>query len=82
MKIGRSITRPKRTDGGLHLVRGPKSALAPFEKIRKAVGDKIDIMVEFHSMWQLLPAMTIARALAPFEPSGTKTRSRWTASAR
>src|SRR6202161_113485 len=23
-------------------------------------------MVEFHSMWQLLPAMTIARALAPF----------------
>ncbi len=43
-----------------------KAALVPFEKIRKAVGDKIDIMVEFHSMWQLLPAMTIARALAPF----------------
>jgi L-alanine-DL-glutamate epimerase-like enolase superfamily enzyme len=43
-----------------------KTALVPFEKIRKAVGDKIDIMVEFHSMWQLLPAMTIARALAPF----------------
>ena len=43
-----------------------KAALVPFEKIRKAVGDKIDIMVEFHSMWQLLPAMMIARALAPF----------------
>ncbi|TIO04632.1 MAG: mandelate racemase/muconate lactonizing enzyme family protein [Mesorhizobium sp.] len=41
------------------------SALAPFEKIRKAVGDKMDIMVEFHSMWQLLPAMQIARELAP-----------------
>ncbi len=26
----------------------------------------MDIMVEFHSMWQLLPAMEIARALAPY----------------
>jgi galactonate dehydratase len=44
-----------------------KAALSPFEKIRTAVGDKMDIMVEFHSMWQLLPAMGIARALAPFD---------------
>ena len=36
------------------------------EKIRDAVGDRMDIMVEFHSMWQLLPAMQIARALTPF----------------
>ncbi|TPN53165.1 mandelate racemase/muconate lactonizing enzyme family protein [Mesorhizobium sp. B1-1-7] len=43
-----------------------KSALQPFEKIRRAVGDKMDIMVEFHSMWQLLPAMKIARALKPY----------------
>jgi galactonate dehydratase len=43
-----------------------KSALMPFEKIRKAVGDRMDIMVEFHSMWQLLPAMKIAKALAPY----------------
>lgn len=43
-----------------------KKALAPFEKIRTRVGDKIDIMVEFHSMWQLMPAMKIAKALAPF----------------
>ena len=26
----------------------------------------MDIMVEFHSMWQLTPAIQIARALAPF----------------
>ncbi len=44
-----------------------KAALQPFEKIRKRVGDKIDIMVEFHSMWQLLPAITIAKALAPYD---------------
>ena len=44
-----------------------KSALQPFEKIRKAVGDKMDIMVEFHLMWQLLPAIEIARALEPYD---------------
>lgn len=43
-----------------------KAALEPFEKIRRAVGDRIDIMVEFHSMWQLLPALQIAKALAPY----------------
>lgn len=44
-----------------------KKALEPFEKIRKRVGDKIDIMVEFHSMWQLTPAIQIARALEPYD---------------
>ncbi|PRY20981.1 L-alanine-DL-glutamate epimerase-like enolase superfamily enzyme [Aliiruegeria haliotis] len=44
-----------------------KKALLPFEKIRTAVGDRMDIMVEFHSMWQLLPAMQIARELAAFK---------------
>jgi len=43
-----------------------RTALKPFEKIRNAVGDRIDIMVEFHSLWQLLPAMRIAKALEPF----------------
>jgi L-alanine-DL-glutamate epimerase-like enolase superfamily enzyme len=43
-----------------------KSALEPFEKIRRAVGDRMDVMVEFHALWQLLPAIQIARALAPF----------------
>jgi galactonate dehydratase len=44
-----------------------KAALLPFEKIRAAVGDKMEIMVEFHSLWQLVPAIRIARALAPFD---------------
>ena len=44
-----------------------KRALEPFEKIRRAVGDRMEIMVEFHSLWQLLPAIRIARALAPFD---------------
>lgn len=43
------------------------AALEPFEKIRAAVGDQMDIMVEFHSLWQLTPAIRIARALAPYQ---------------
>ena len=46
-----------------------KKALEPFEKIRKAVGDKIEIMVEFHSLWNLPTAIKIARALEPYEPT-------------
>ncbi len=45
-----------------------KRALEPFEKIRKAVGDKMDIMVEFHSLWDLPTAKNIARALEPYAP--------------
>jgi galactonate dehydratase len=53
--------------GGLYIgAADMKSALSPFEKIRARVGDRMDIMVEFHAMWQLPPAMQIARALAPF----------------
>jgi L-alanine-DL-glutamate epimerase-like enolase superfamily enzyme len=50
-------------------ISGPdlRHALEPFEKIRAAVGDRMDILVEFHSMWQLLPAMQIARALTPYQ---------------
>jgi galactonate dehydratase len=45
-----------------------KKALEPFEKIRKAVGDRMDIMVEFHSLWNLPAAKEIARALEPYAP--------------
>lgn len=41
-------------------------ALEPVEAIRAAVGDGMDIMIEFHSLWRLTPAMKIARALAPY----------------
>ena len=45
-----------------------KKAIEPFEKIRKAVGDRMDIMVEFHSLWNLPTAKLIARALEPYAP--------------
>jgi galactonate dehydratase len=46
-----------------------KRAVLPFEKIRKAVGDKIEIMVEFHSLWNLPTAKRIARELEAFKPT-------------
>ena len=46
-----------------------KTALEPFEKIRRAVGDRMEIMVEFHSLWNLPAAKQIARALEPYAPA-------------
>jgi galactonate dehydratase len=45
-----------------------KKGLAPFEKIRAAVGDRMDIMCELHSMWNRPSAVKIARALEDIGP--------------
>ncbi|WP_135451251.1 mandelate racemase/muconate lactonizing enzyme family protein [Tabrizicola caldifontis] len=66
MKIWPFDIAAERTRGQYISVPDLKEALRPFEKIRAAAGDRMDIMVEFHSMWQLLPAIQIAKALAPF----------------
>ncbi|HVZ15339.1 MAG TPA: mandelate racemase/muconate lactonizing enzyme family protein [Bauldia sp.] len=39
-----------------------------FEQIRKAVGMKIDVMLEMHSLWSLPSAQQIARAVEPMNP--------------
>ena len=66
MKIWPFDLAAEKTAGQSITVEDLKSALQPFEKIRQAVGDTMDIMVEFHSMWELLPAMKIAKALEPY----------------
>jgi L-alanine-DL-glutamate epimerase-like enolase superfamily enzyme len=66
MKIWPFDIAAERNEGQYISAAELATALAPFEKIRRAVGDRMDVMVEFHSLWQLLPAMQIARALAPF----------------
>ncbi|MEM0908792.1 MAG: mandelate racemase/muconate lactonizing enzyme family protein [Pseudomonadota bacterium] len=43
-----------------------KRALEPFEKIRRAVGDRMDIMVEFHSLWSLPMAKRLAHHLEDY----------------
>ena len=46
-----------------------KTAIEPFEKIRRAVGGKIEIMVELHSLWNLPMAKKIAKWLEPYDPT-------------
>lgn len=59
-----------RETGGVDIsLQQLREGLKPFELIRKRVGDKMDIMVEFHSLWNLTSAKRIARALDQFQPS-------------
>jgi L-alanine-DL-glutamate epimerase-like enolase superfamily enzyme len=44
-------------------------ACEPFRQIRKAVGDRMEIMVEGHGLWSLPAALKIARALEEFRPA-------------
>ena len=59
-----------RQTGGIDISAAQlKEGLKPFELIRKRVGDRMDIMVEFHSLWNLTTAKRIAKALEPYAPS-------------
>jgi galactonate dehydratase len=55
---------------GGHYISGPdlQTALEPFRKIRRAVGEAMDIMVELHSLWDLPMAKRITAALEEFNP--------------
>ena len=51
-----------------------KRGLEPFEKIRRAVGDKIEIMAELHSLWSYPAALRICHAHGvPVVPQGGMT---------
>jgi L-alanine-DL-glutamate epimerase-like enolase superfamily enzyme len=55
--------------GGSFLTREDlELGLGPWRKIRQAVGDKIEVMSEFHSLWNLQQAKQLARALVEFRP--------------
>ena len=57
------LDRYAETSGGNYIsATDLKKGMQPFEKIRKAVGDKMDIMLECHSLWDLPTAVQIARA--------------------
>jgi galactonate dehydratase len=67
MKIWPFDLAAERSQGQYISPQELDAALEPFRKIRGAVGDRMDIMVEFHSLWRLPMARRIARALAPFD---------------
>ena len=67
MKIWPFDVAAERSDGQYISPSELKLALEPFNKIRTAVGDSMDIMVEFHGLWRLPMAQKIARALKQFD---------------
>jgi galactonate dehydratase len=44
-------------------------ALDPFRKVRRAVGDRMEVMLEGHGLWSLPAAVKIARAVEEFRPA-------------
>lgn len=61
---------PAATETGGQRIDGSalKSALEPIRRIRAAVGDRMDIMVELHAQWQPGPMREIAAALEEYRP--------------
>ncbi|MEM9098144.1 MAG: mandelate racemase/muconate lactonizing enzyme family protein [Pseudomonadota bacterium] len=49
-------------------VQDLKRALAPFEAIRRELGDKIALKAELHGLWSLPAARKICKALEPLTP--------------
>ena len=45
-----------------------EEGLRPLREIREAVGDEMEVAMEFHGYWNLPSAVRIARALEPYEP--------------
>lgn len=68
MKIWPFDPLSEKTDGSLLSQLELELALEPFRKIRRAVGDKMEIMAEFHSLWNLQQAKQIAHALEQYRP--------------
>jgi galactonate dehydratase len=68
MKIWPFDEYAQRSDGAYISNADLKTALEPFRKIRRAVGDRMDIHVELHALWNLPAAIRIAEALEEFRP--------------
>lgn len=68
MKIWPFDPYAEATGGHYISARDLHTALEPFRKIRSAVGDAMDVMVELHSSWDLPTAKRIAAALEEFDP--------------
>lgn len=58
-----------RRAGGQYITpAGIEEGLAPVRRLRDSFGGAIDILLEFHSLWNLPAAAAIARALEPYKP--------------
>lgn len=68
MKIWPFDPFAERSDGSFLSQQDLRVGLEPFRKIRDAVGDRMEIMAEFHSLWNLQQAKQIAKALEDYRP--------------
>ncbi|MFB6112763.1 MAG: mandelate racemase/muconate lactonizing enzyme family protein [Halodesulfurarchaeum sp.] len=68
MKIWPFDTFSKKTRGQRISERDLQAGLEPLERIRDAVGQEMDIAVEFHGRWALTPAKKLVRAVEEYDP--------------
>jgi len=68
MKIWPFDTYAEKSNGNSISSEELKAGLDPIRKIRKAHGDKMDVMMEFHSLWDVPCAIRIAKALEEYKP--------------
>lgn len=68
MKIWPFDAAGTETNGQYISAAQMRQGLEVFEKIRLAVGDRMEIMCEFHSMWNTTSALAIARELKQYRP--------------
>jgi L-alanine-DL-glutamate epimerase-like enolase superfamily enzyme len=68
MKIWPFDPLAERSTGSLLSREDLDSGLEPWRKIRRAVGDRMEVMAEFHSLWNLQQAKQIAAALEEYRP--------------
>jgi len=66
MKIWPFDVYADATGGHMISLSDLNAGLEPFRKIRRAVGDRIDVMCEMHSLWTSHAAERICRALEEF----------------
>lgn len=66
MKIWPFDVHAAGTGGQLISLADLKAGLEPFRKIRAAVGDRIEVMCELHSLWNSQAATRICRALEDY----------------
>ena len=66
MKIWPFDRYAERSGGQSILPDELEEGLMPFRQIRDAVGGRMDIMLEMHSLWNQPAALQIAEAVAPF----------------
>lgn len=66
MKIWPFDVFAARSGGHMISLEDLKTGLEPFRKIRAAVGDRIEVMAELHSLWGQSAAIRICRALEEY----------------